>query len=433
MNFKNWILNEEIYQNNTATVFHRTPNMSSVFSLITKPYKTGSTTDLGEGMYTTATIEGQFLKDMKDFGSFTTKWKVTELDKYLVCNKAHAIKIHGSHYSISGQLLKLNILDEFKKNNLGNPKEIPSKVKCYKFGGINVPNEKTCSNCGGAIENWEITLSYFDQNHDEKNNNRFPAEQSAWLEKSVKGCIYNDSRYGMCLLKYLPIEDGTITMLGYAKADVDDTQKLNDLKNNIGWTTSTDKASIKSIYKSSPEQKEKHKFEIPKLTITPTNEEPLVVTKTPFKYGLGKEYNNVRSNEMVKISWTWEAQFAIASKQSRKDVIDPVFVFSYENDTWNLEFKKENFADINLPQRQRLYNIPTMDGKPLGNFTKINNNSNLCFEKKDGSGSICFKFNFEEVKTKKKGEFKIKCMFCGYMNPSGTKACQGCDKELQTN
>ena len=421
MNFKNWILNEEIYQNNTATVFHRTPTMSSIFSLLTKPYKIGGRIALGEGMYTTATIEGQFSEDMKDFGSFVTKWKATELDKYLVCIKSQAMKIHGSRYSISSQLLKLNILDEFKKNNSDNPKEVPAKVKCYKCGGINVPNEKTCSNCGGAIENWEITLSYYDQNHDMANNDKFPADQSAWLEKSVKGCIYNDSRYGMCLLKYLPIEDGTITMLGYAKADADDTQKINDLKNNIGWITSTDKASIKSIYKSSPEQKEKHKFEITKLTITPTNEEPLVVTKTPFKYGLMRNY---------KTSWKLPTQYAIGTRQVGKDVEGSAFIFSYENNTWNLEFKKENFADKITSARQRLYNIPTMDEKPLGNFTKINNNSNLCFEKKDGSGSVCFKFNFEEVKTKKKGEFKIKCMFCGYMNPSGTKVCQSCDKEL---
>ena len=36
------------------------------------------------------------------------------------------------------------------------------------------------------------------------------------LENKAKGIIYYGSSDGYCLVKYPPVEDGTITMLGYA-------------------------------------------------------------------------------------------------------------------------------------------------------------------------------------------------------------------------
>jgi hypothetical protein len=62
--------------------------------------------------------------------------------------------------------------------------------------------------------------------------------------------LYRGEKDGYCLVKYPPIEDGTITMLAYADAPVYDKNVLPNLKRGHGWITSTDKAAVKSIYQA---------------------------------------------------------------------------------------------------------------------------------------------------------------------------------------
>jgi len=369
MNFKNWIINEEIYQNNTATIFHRTPTISAIFSLLTTKFNIGKRINYGSGLYTTTTIDGQFVEDMKEFGAFVTKWKVQDLDKYIVLGKQHAIKIHGDQYIISSQLEKLNALEEFKEKNK---------------------------------EEWEIKLKQWDK-YQEVNSPQiidFLNDNEKWLDKSksFKGCIYRDNRYGYCLLKFNPIEDGTITFLAYAEAEADDIQKMEKLKdkNSEHWIKSTEKASIKSIYRSPQDQKTKYGIEIPELKITPTGGETLTVKESPFVYHL------LMTPLKTGVKWDFNTQKAIGSKDSDKSVIDPVFIFSYENKTWNLKFKKENFNSGGYLGNS-MYEIPNIDGTPVKEINKIKNNSKLCFNGKKVS-NVCFQFNFEEKNKIVKGE-----------------------------
>jgi len=236
MNFKKWLISEEIYsQNKTATVYHRTcggcneyRSIKAVSGILTRNYKIGDGCWYGCGLYTTYKIESQFTEYMQAYGQAVVKFKVTDLEKYLVFELSEAKKIHGNDYKISDQFKKLGLLNK--------PKVDESKLKEY-----DERQEK---------ENYSSVLAkeFYDQNK--------------WIENSVKGMIYYGKNDGYCLVKYEPVQDGTITMLAYAVAKYDDMKKMQELKNtkSENWITSTYKASVKSIYKSPIENRKKYSF-----------------------------------------------------------------------------------------------------------------------------------------------------------------------------
>jgi len=84
-------------------------------------------------------------------------------------------------------------------------------------------------------------------------------QENTDLENKAKGIIYYGSHDGYCLVKYPPIEDGTITMLGYANdVSTDDLAKMQELETNCKkneqgkcespWITSTSKVAVKTLY-----------------------------------------------------------------------------------------------------------------------------------------------------------------------------------------
>ena len=127
MNFKQWLLNEDVWQNNTATVFHRTckhcneeDSIKAVSGILTSDFKTGSGFGCmyGCGLYTTLSLESQFTDTMFRYGKAVVKFKATELDKYLIFQLSLAKQIHGKDYKISDQLKKLGVLDKVDQNGL---------------------------------------------------------------------------------------------------------------------------------------------------------------------------------------------------------------------------------------------------------------------------------------------------------------------------
>lgn len=232
MNFKQWLLSEEVYpQNKTATVFHRTctqcdadESVKSVSNILTSDFKSGSGVGcvIGCGLYTTFAIESQFDENMSAYGKAVIKFKVTELDKYLIFQLSVAKSIHGNDYKISDQLNKLGVLNKANKDNLKN---------------YDLQQEKN--------DGYSMNLA------------KLFWKENQWIENSIKGIMYRSEGDGFCLLKYEPVQDGTIAMLGYAVAEYDDKSKMEELKANKGWITSTDKASIKSIAKSSSSDRSK--------------------------------------------------------------------------------------------------------------------------------------------------------------------------------
>jgi len=226
MNFKEWLLNEEIFPNKTATVYHRTKSIKDVSSILTSDYKVGTGCYYGCGLYTTFAIESQFTSYMKTYGKAVVKFKVTDLDKYLIFQLSVAKQIHGKDYKISDQLKKLGVLNKVDE----------SKLKEY-----DEQQEK---------ESYSSTLAkdFYDKN--------------TWIVNSVKGIIYYGKNDGYCLLKYPTVQDGTITMLAYAVAEPDDMKKMEELKSDIGWIKSVGVlgTSIKNVYKSPEKIKGKFAF-----------------------------------------------------------------------------------------------------------------------------------------------------------------------------
>ena len=231
MKFKNWLLTEEIWQNNTATVYHRTDSQN-IKNILSTGWKVGSGDMYGSGLYTTFAIESQFTDHMERYGTSLIKFKVTNLDQYLICQKSVAQQVLGQNYKISDQLKKLNLTD------LYTPEQIE------KFDQM--------------METEKFSSAVAKKMYDTNNN----------LDKKAKGIIYYDFSNGYCLVKYPPIEDSTITLLAFANdAFTNDMQKMQELQTNCKknqegkcenpWITSTSKLAIKHLYSLPEKDREK--------------------------------------------------------------------------------------------------------------------------------------------------------------------------------
>ncbi|MEI7486473.1 MAG: hypothetical protein WCJ72_03530 [Chryseobacterium sp.] len=232
MNFKEWLISEEIFPNKTATVYHRTctkcdeeQSVKSVSSILTSDFRAGAGVGCmyGCGLYTTFAIESQFARNMETYGKAVVKFKVTDLDKYLIFQLSVAKQIHGKDYKISDQLKKLGVLNKVDESKL---KEYDEQQEKEKLSSV-------------------LAYEFYQQNR--------------WMANSVKGIIYYGKNDGYCLLKYEPVQDGTITMLAYAVSEHNDMKKMEELKNNDGWIKSVGVLGtpIKNVYKYPIKNKEK--------------------------------------------------------------------------------------------------------------------------------------------------------------------------------
>jgi hypothetical protein len=178
MNFKEWLISEEIYaQNKTATVYHRTcqncnedESIQSASSILTSDFKAGAGVGCmyGCGLYTTFAIESQFTNYMQMYGKAVVKFKVTDLDKYLTFQLSVAKQIHGKDYKISSQFKKLGLLNKPNVNE-SNLKEYDERQEKEKYSST-------------------FAKEFYDKND--------------WIVNSVKGIIYYGKNDGYCLIKY---------------------------------------------------------------------------------------------------------------------------------------------------------------------------------------------------------------------------------------
>jgi len=231
MNFKNWLITEEIYPNGTATVYHRT-NKENIQNILSNNWKVGGGQMYGAGLYTTFALKSQFTKYMSNYGDALLKFKVKDLNKYVICSTGVARHILGDEYKISDQLKNLNLSDLYTEEQIKNFDEMMSK----------------------EVYSSEIAQKMFLTNRN--------------LQKRAKGIIYYGERDGYCLVKYEPIEDGTITLLGYAYVGTNETEKIDALLSNCEkdqegkcknpWTTSTELLKIKTLHGLPAEKKQNY-------------------------------------------------------------------------------------------------------------------------------------------------------------------------------
>ena len=96
MKFKEWLLTEEIWQGNVATVYHRT-NPENIPTILTTSWETKGGCAYGCGLYTTFSLESQFTDYMSIYGTSLIKFKVTNLDQYIIFHKSVAQQILGQN------------------------------------------------------------------------------------------------------------------------------------------------------------------------------------------------------------------------------------------------------------------------------------------------------------------------------------------------
>ena len=217
MNFKEWLLTEELYPNKTAVVYHRTTSEVNIKNILTSGFKSGQGCAYGCGFYSTFALESQFTNYMYQYGKYVVKFKVTDLEKYLIFQLSTAKYILGKYYSISSQFRKFNI--QATENQLKEYDDLQEK--------------KTFSS---ELANHVFLM------HPE-------------IVSKCKGLIFRGGSDGYVLVKYEPINDRSITMLGYAEASPDEKDKINQLLNNKGWITSTSQVKIKNVSSLSDKEK----------------------------------------------------------------------------------------------------------------------------------------------------------------------------------
>ena len=211
MNFKQWLITEEIWQNKTATVYHRT-DVESIPKILSTTFKSATGCAYGCGLYTTVSIENQFKGYMSRYGEALIKFKISNLDEYVICQKNIAQRVLGSDNLISSQLQRLKLTDLYTEEQI-------KKFDEYFADGL---ADRLAS------------LMY------DSNKN---------LEKRARGIITQNDADGYVLLKYNPVEDSTIKILAYTtNAPVENKKVMDNLAQNIGWTKSYGKASVKSAF-----------------------------------------------------------------------------------------------------------------------------------------------------------------------------------------
>jgi len=248
MNFKQWLLSEEVYPNKNATVFHRTKNRENVENIFKSSFRTSGSGLYGDGLYTTFSLESQFNSYMNVYGDILIKFKVTDLDKYLIFQPNVAKYVFGKdNYTIEKQLQKLNInaedvnINELTLNPFKwfNQKPQNTQTELPQNTQTELPK-----NTGISVYDKKLNTDKFSDKVAEEFYKKNP-----WITQKLHGIIYSSPMDGDCLVKYKPIENA-ITMIGYVNAPVQSSkEKISQLHNNTGWITSASVTNIKDSSK----------------------------------------------------------------------------------------------------------------------------------------------------------------------------------------
>lgn len=256
------LVNEEIYgQNKTATVYHRTKSIESIESVLKSGFSPGDGAFYGEGLYTTYDIESQNNEKMKKYGPYIIKFIVRDLDQYMIFDPVEAKKIHGNDWSLDSQCAKFGVpftptlknkVDEWNGRSEVDPGV--NRLVAGIFGPAN--QSKSPSK---PIFSSNLAKFFFD-------------ELGESLTSKVKGMVFHGQHDGRVMVKYMPVDDGTIVMAAYAYNPVwkykRQNQEFNDYvmanrpkgwfkdqSEEPNWIKITNKASIKSVYGLEPGEK----------------------------------------------------------------------------------------------------------------------------------------------------------------------------------
>ncbi len=205
MNFKSWfILSEELYQNNTATIFHRTRSFEDVQQMMNGGFRAGGGDHHGPGLYTTYTLKGT--TNLGQYGPYVVKLKVKNLKEYFVLEPDVAKKIHGDNYKLKDQARILNLTLKLTDEEWQKYQEISEKGQF-----------------GSAAASRALKQDF----------------HFLWVH-GCKGIIYNGAQDGKCICVYAPYEG--LQFLAYANAPAPTT--VDFIEKN--WIKSGRDVSIRS-------------------------------------------------------------------------------------------------------------------------------------------------------------------------------------------
>ena len=206
MNFKSWfILSEELYlQNNTATIFHRTPSFQYIQRMMNGGFVAGGGDHHGPGLYTTYTLEGT---TNLGYGPYVVKLKLKNLNKYFILEPDVAKQIHGDNYKLKDQARILELTLKLTAR------------QWQKYQKISESGDFGSAAASKAL----IDDEYF-----------------LWQHK-CKGIVYNGQTDGKCICVYAPYEG--LQFLAYALAPAPTT--VDFIEKN--WIKSSKGVSVRSI------------------------------------------------------------------------------------------------------------------------------------------------------------------------------------------
>jgi hypothetical protein len=217
-NFKNWLVNEEIYpQSNAATVYHRTHNIKTFKNIMSQGFKFTERGTFGDGLYTHFRYEDTFAGADNPtmtgtYGKIIIKFKVSNINQFLILLEDYAKKIHGKDWLPSAQIKKLNInvnpqfAQKLDKAITDKNKFVPASV----YGHQAVAKD---------LQRKNMSDEEFQKNIPKDNPDMYSLLSSGELSKpqtNCKGIIFYDRGMngGHNLLLYPPYKD--IKILAYA-------------------------------------------------------------------------------------------------------------------------------------------------------------------------------------------------------------------------
>ena len=101
-------LSEEIYfQNNTATLFHRTKDLDTVDDILKNGWSDSGSGYYGRGIYTNYKLENQVSERMRHYGPILLKFKYTNIKNLVFFTPNLAKKVHPDGYTLKEQFDKL--------------------------------------------------------------------------------------------------------------------------------------------------------------------------------------------------------------------------------------------------------------------------------------------------------------------------------------
>jgi len=198
---ENTSLSEEIYPNNTATLYHRTKKTENIKKIMSDGWSDSGSGLYGRGVYTTYVLRDQMEESMSKYGKILLKFKYTGLDKLLVFELDEAKKIHGKNYKLIDQLKKLKVYDNLKNID----KDIDLVIDNHQYSLEDSSSIKSSDVAQSMIEDYPI------------------------LTDKLAGILYYGRNDGRCILVYPPAEN--LILLAYCISDNNSDKSELDWKN----------------------------------------------------------------------------------------------------------------------------------------------------------------------------------------------------------